>query len=40
VSHLRDLGADLIVSGEQEIADAMIQRAASLIPVRPAVTAG
>jgi len=40
VSHLRGLGADLIVSGEQEIADAMIQRAASLIPGRPAVTSG
>lgn len=34
VEHLRGLGADLIVSGEQEIADAMIERAASIIPRR------
>ncbi len=34
VEHLRELGADLIVSGEQEIADAMIDKAASVIPKR------
>jgi len=34
VEHLRGLGADLIVSGEQEIADAMIERAAAFIPRR------
>jgi CPA2 family monovalent cation:H+ antiporter-2 len=34
VEHLRGLGADLIVSGEQEIADAMIDKAASIIPKR------
>jgi CPA2 family monovalent cation:H+ antiporter-2 len=34
VEHLRGLGADFIVSGEQEIADAMIERAATVIPKR------
>ena len=34
VKHLKTLGADLIVSGEQEIADAMIEKAASIIPRR------
>ncbi len=34
VEHLRGLGADLIVSGEREIADAMIERAAAIIPRR------
>lgn len=34
VKHLKALGADLIVSGEQEIADAMIEKAASIIPRR------
>jgi CPA2 family monovalent cation:H+ antiporter-2 len=34
VKHLKALGADLIVSGEQEIADAMIDKAASIIPRR------
>ena len=34
VEHLRGLGADFIVSGEQEIADAMIERAATVIPRR------
>lgn len=39
VEHLKSLGADLIVSGEHEIADAMIDKAAAIIPrrlVRPA----
>jgi CPA2 family monovalent cation:H+ antiporter-2 len=34
VEHLRGLGADLIVSGEQEIADAMIEKATAFIPRR------
>ena len=34
VEHLRSFGADLIVSGEQEIADAMIENAAAVIPRR------
>jgi monovalent cation:H+ antiporter-2, CPA2 family len=34
VEHLRGLGADLIVSGEQEIADAMIDKATAFIPRR------
>ncbi|MEQ1610521.1 MAG: cation:proton antiporter [Hyphomonadaceae bacterium] len=34
VEHLRSFGADLIVSGEQEIADAMIEKAAAVIPRR------
>ncbi len=34
VEHLRTLGADLIVSGEQEIADAMIDKATAFIPKR------
>jgi len=34
VEHLRGFGADLIVSGEQEIADAMIDKATSVIPRR------
>jgi monovalent cation:H+ antiporter-2, CPA2 family len=34
VEHLRGLGADLIVSGEQEIADAMIEKATAFIPSR------
>ncbi len=34
VEHLRALGADLIVSGEQEIADAMIDKATAFIPKR------
>jgi monovalent cation:H+ antiporter-2, CPA2 family len=34
VEHLRGFGADLIVSGEQEIADAMIQAASHIIPRR------
>jgi monovalent cation:H+ antiporter-2, CPA2 family len=34
VEHLRGLGADLIVSGEQEIADAMIEKATVIIPRR------
>ncbi|MDP3495854.1 MAG: YbaL family putative K(+) efflux transporter [Hyphomonadaceae bacterium] len=34
VEHLRGFGADLIVSGEQEIADAMIDKAAAVIPRR------
>lgn len=34
VEHLRGFGADLIVSGEQEIADAMIDKATSVIPKR------
>ncbi len=34
VEHLRGFGADLIVSGEQEIADAMIEKATAIIPRR------
>lgn len=34
VEHLKGLGADLIVSGEQEIADAMIDKATAFIPKR------
>ncbi|MFT3725317.1 MAG: YbaL family putative K(+) efflux transporter [Hyphomonadaceae bacterium] len=34
VEHLRGFGADFIVSGEQEIADAMIDHATSIIPRR------
>lgn len=34
VEHLRSFGADLIVSGEREIADAMIEKATSVIPKR------
>ena len=34
VEHLRAFGADLIVSGEQEIADAMIEKATAVIPRR------
>ena len=34
VEHLKGFGADLIVSGEQEIADAMIQAATHIIPRR------
>jgi len=34
VEHLRGLGADLIVSGEEEIADAMIEKATAFIPRR------
>lgn len=34
VEHLQEFGADLIVSGENEIADAMIQAAAHIIPRR------
>ena len=34
VEHLRGFGADLIVSGEREIADAMIDKATSVIPKR------
>jgi CPA2 family monovalent cation:H+ antiporter-2 len=34
VEHLKSLGADLIVSGEQEIADAMIDKATAIIPKR------
>jgi CPA2 family monovalent cation:H+ antiporter-2 len=37
VEHLKGFGADLIVSGEQEIADAMIQAATFIIPRRTAV---
>ncbi|MBP9233515.1 MAG: cation:proton antiporter, partial [Hyphomonadaceae bacterium] len=36
VEHLRTFGADLIVSGEQEIADAMIEKATAVIPRRVA----
>jgi monovalent cation:H+ antiporter-2, CPA2 family len=39
VEHLKGFGADLIVSGEQEIADAMIQAATHIIPRRTAATA-
>jgi monovalent cation:H+ antiporter-2, CPA2 family len=39
VEHLRGFGADLIVSGEQEIADAMIQAASHIIPRRTMVSA-
>jgi CPA2 family monovalent cation:H+ antiporter-2 len=39
VEHLKGFGADLIVSGEQEIADAMIQAATHIIPRRTAVSA-
>ena len=34
VAHLRELGADMIVSGEHEIADAMIDNATAIIPKR------
>lgn len=34
VAHLQTLGADLIVSGEREIADAMIDKASAIIPRR------
>ena len=36
VAHLQALGADLIVSGEREIADAMIDKASVIIPRRVA----
>ncbi len=36
VAHLQMLGADLIVSGEREIADAMIDKASAIIPRRVA----
>ncbi|MEQ1779935.1 MAG: cation:proton antiporter [Hyphomonadaceae bacterium] len=36
VAHLQALGADLIVSGEREIADAMIEKASAIIPRRVA----
>lgn len=36
VAHLQTLGADLIVSGEREIADAMIEKASAIIPRRVA----
>jgi len=36
VEHLKGFGADLIVSGEREIADAMIQAATHIIPRRTA----
>jgi len=39
VEHLKEFGADLIVSGEQEIADAMIEAATHVIPRRSAVSA-
>jgi monovalent cation:H+ antiporter-2, CPA2 family len=39
VEHLTGFGADLIVSGEHEIADAMIQAATHIIPRRSAVPA-
>jgi monovalent cation:H+ antiporter-2, CPA2 family len=39
VEHLKGFGADLIVSGEQEIADAMIQAATFIIPRRTAARA-
>ncbi len=39
VEHLKNFGADLIVSGEQEIADAMIQAASHIIPRRTAAKA-
>jgi CPA2 family monovalent cation:H+ antiporter-2 len=39
VEHLKGFGADLIVSGEQEIASAMIQAATSIIPRRTAARA-
>lgn len=39
VEHLRTFGADLIVSGEQEIADAMIEKATAVIPRRAAARA-
>ena len=39
VEHLKGFGADLIVSGEQEIADAMIEAASHIIPRRAAVAA-
>jgi CPA2 family monovalent cation:H+ antiporter-2 len=34
VEHLQQLGANLVVSGEREIADAMIERASAIIPRR------
>jgi len=39
VEHLKDFGADLIVSGEREIAEAMIEEATHIIPRRSAVPA-
>jgi CPA2 family monovalent cation:H+ antiporter-2 len=39
VEHLRGFGADFIVSGEQEIAEAMIEKATHIIPRRSAVPA-
>jgi CPA2 family monovalent cation:H+ antiporter-2 len=39
VEHLKGFGADLIVSGEHEIADAMIQAATHIIPRRSAIPA-
>ncbi len=39
VAHLKELGADLIVSGEHEIADAMIDKATAIIPKRVTVRA-
>ena len=38
VEHLKGFGADLIISGEREIADAMIQAATRIIPRRIAST--
>jgi CPA2 family monovalent cation:H+ antiporter-2 len=38
VEHLKSFGADLIISGEREIADAMIQAATRIIPRRIAST--
>jgi CPA2 family monovalent cation:H+ antiporter-2 len=39
VEHLKSFGADFIVSGEQQIADAMIDEATAIIPKRIAVRA-
>jgi CPA2 family monovalent cation:H+ antiporter-2 len=39
VEHLKKFGADLVISGEQEIADAMITAASPVIPRRAKVTA-
>jgi CPA2 family monovalent cation:H+ antiporter-2 len=39
VEHLKGFGADLIVSGEQQIAEAMIQAATHVIPRRAAIPA-
>jgi CPA2 family monovalent cation:H+ antiporter-2 len=36
VENLKTFGADLIVSGEREIADAMIEKASAIIPRRVA----